>query len=332
VATSWGGLEFDTTAPAAVATSVHLRDNWGTNSGKDLVVLEKHEKTSLGVAEWVAYVGAAFDKEATAARVFADTVAAYNCAKGAVAGAALQLAAKPKVLWVGYFNNAYGGWSIGECPNYYCGLVQDAGGELLSVAGGGAGLASTSAALAAAFAAADVVIFAGNDWDTNVAPNLPGAMAPPPDADVAALLAKAPAVANKRVFDLWGLGTYAWFEVRPSQPALTLGDVAAAVRGGGAGLPAPTLLRNVFTTAAGVGTSPLVSLATCGEPMPVAALNVAPCAAPKGVPGLSAGAVGGIVAGAAAAVALGYLAVKMGAAGCAAAQPVPLKSVPTVAV
>jgi hypothetical protein len=113
---------------------VHLRDNWGTNSGKDLVLLEYNEKTSLGVAEWVAYVGAAFDKEATAARVFADTVAAYNCAKGAVAGAALQLAAKPKVLWVGMFNNAYGGWFIGECPNYYCGLVADAGGEGVAAA------------------------------------------------------------------------------------------------------------------------------------------------------------------------------------------------------
>lgn len=308
VASPWGGLTYDTTKPAAVATSVRLRDNWGTDSGKDLILLEYLEKTALGVAEWVAFVGAAFDKEAAAARVVADAAAAYDCAKRAVAARALQVA-KPKVLWVTLFNNAYGGWFIGSCPNYYCGLVADAGGEFLAVPGGSAGLTSTAPALLAAFAAADVIIYANNDWAATLAPNLPGAPAPP-DADLAALLAKAPAVANKRVFDIWGLGTYAWFELRPGQPALTLGDVAVAVSPSAA-LPAPTLLRNVITTPAGVGTSPLVSLASCGAPLPVAALNLAPCGGGATPSQLSPAQVGGIAAGVTGAVLVGFLALKL---------------------
>ena len=318
---------FDVTSLAAKSTSVHFRGDWDSDMGKDVVVRETSEKTVLGVTEWVALVGAVFDKEAAAAKVFADASAAYDCNKRAIAAAPLAAASKPKVLWATLYNPAWGGWYFGSCPNFYCGLVADAGGEFLTVAGCDFGCASTDPKVVAAFATADVVIYTNNDWDATFAPNLPGAVAPP-SADVAALLAKAPAVASKRVFDIWGLGTWAWFALRPAQPALILGDVAAAVNPSAA-LPAPTLLRNVFTNKAGVGASPLTSLASCDAPMPVVAWDVAPCGgAPKYAPkyaAASAAVVGGIVGGVAAAATAVFLAIY-----CWPAKAAPLKAAPPV--
>ena len=286
------GTAFNPAAPAAVAASALLRDADGTPMGKDIVMSEFLETTALGVAEYVAYIGAAFDMEDAAAAAFASMRSAYQCTSTSVAAAPVV----PNVLWAYY---AYGGWQVATCPNYYCGLVADAGGALLTVTGAN-GYASNDPAFLAAAAAADVFIYANNDWAATVAPNLPGA-ASPPDAAMAALLAKIPAIAKKRVFDIHGLGVYAWFEVRPGQPALMLADLASALqpaRASALGLPTPTLLRNVFTTVADVGTSALTALTSCSAATPVQVPTLKACGFVSGGPSIAVGPIaGGIVGG-----------------------------------
>ena len=40
---------------------------------------------------------------------------------------------KPRVLWVYYSEDSSGngGWSVGSCPNYYCEVIGDAGGNMI---------------------------------------------------------------------------------------------------------------------------------------------------------------------------------------------------------
>ena len=73
-----------------------------------------------------------YNQEAKANEIVAAIEDRYSCTtnNAAVRGHKDPL---PRVLWA-YYSEDYtgaGGWSVGSCPNYYCEVIEDAGGDMI---------------------------------------------------------------------------------------------------------------------------------------------------------------------------------------------------------
>ena len=330
------------------ATQAVLGGQWDDASfgGKKVMLAEDEEKSALGVSEYGVYVAALFNDEALAASTFNSQVARYSCT-AAAGRAAAAAAPAPRVLWGSpfpLFPAADRVWYVAGCPNWYCGLVGDAGGELLLSA---AGTALSDADFAALAKQADVFVYTGIDWASGPAAYLPGASAAQPatgaDAALTSILASMPAVASGRVYDIQGsAGGSAWFQLRPLNFDALLQELTRIVQPIGAaaaGFSLPrgtpnTFLRNIFTTPV-IPALPAASTCPAGvtaQPASLLSLACPMSSSPAALP-LSAmpGAIAGIAIGLAALAGVAALVVLKGAAaagGAAKAAPAVVSSTP----
>lgn len=109
---------------------------------------EIFEPTLLSQLEWLEYFALAFNKEAEVADYLAETEADMACLRSTielhVAQRRLDNLLQPRVLWASpNYQATNGAWaSIGECPNYYCDLIEQAGGVLVNLRSDIAAMAS----------------------------------------------------------------------------------------------------------------------------------------------------------------------------------------------
>ena len=253
---------FDVSNAAIASVGALFGGQWSSKlpaTGKMVMMGEDTEKSSLGAAEYTVYVSAFFDGEAAARAVFESQVSRYSCAKTTVKDSTTVTA--PKVLW-GYPYPAHDSssekrtWYVAVCPNYYCSMVTDAGGSLLT----GASQTLTDSQFAALASQADVFFYTGSNWASEMAPYLPGGVVTGTavDTSLVDILASIPAVKSTRVYDILKMGVSAWFEVRPASPEALFQDLYRVLQPLSAytsGLTAPNVfLRNVFKDA--IGTLP----------------------------------------------------------------------------
>lgn len=279
VSDTYGG--YDSTNLAVKSLGVQFGGQYDMDSlkgaGNMVMMGEDTEGSALGSAEYVVYMGAFFDAEATALDTFNAQVARYNCAKASIAAPSTTASASssPKVLWgYPYPSNPKGTaqrtWYVAGCPGaWYCPLVSDAGGKLLVGEGGATSLSDAQFALMAA--QADVFVYTGSDWSAAMTPYLPGgalatSTASNADPALVAILASLPALSNARVYDILKRGVNAWFEARPSSPDTLLQDlykVLYPLPAYASGLTSPTaFLRSVV----GEAVAPLPATSLCTSP------------------------------------------------------------------
>ena len=109
-----------------LGVDVTFADTWSASVHNALVLTPEQESTNLASAEYLKVFGAMFNLEDEANALFAEIEQRYTCT---AANVALFGDARLKVLWASYYS---GGWSIGSCPNYYCELIDDAGGDMIT--------------------------------------------------------------------------------------------------------------------------------------------------------------------------------------------------------
>lgn len=338
VANAWGG--FDETAAAVGAAGVAFGGTgaWDTLSVAHAAPVDETEEAHpLGVAEYLYFFAAFFDKEATASHVFSSIASRYMCTAEAVMAAVAQAPATPQVLWGYRFaTDAEASWYVASCPGaWYCPLVAAAGGNVLTAAGGSTQL--TDAEFANLAATATHFVYTGSDWDANIAPTISDAA-----SAVGAVLRAIPAVKSKQVFDILGSGVNAWFAERSAAPDAVLQDFFLALQPAAAakaGVKGPAVfLRNVFTASAG---SPAAADSCADTAAPTSLLSVNTCpaaAAAAGVQTLSTpqiGAIAGTLGGAlvvAAVVGAAWAVSAAKASAAAAAATAKLTAVPAASV
>ena len=251
VADSWGG--FDETAAAVGAAGVAFGGTgpWDTLTVSNAAPVDETEEAHpLGVAEYLYFFSAFFDKEATAASVFSSIASRYTCTAESVTEAVSQASSKPQVLWGYRFTtDSTASWYVASCPgSWYCPLVAAAGGSMLTAAGGSMQL--TDAEFSTLAATATHFIYTGSDWDANIAPTVSDTT-----SALGAILRTIPAVKSKQVFDILGSGVNAWFGDRSAAPDAVLQDFFLALQptaAAKAGVKGPAVfLRNVFVASAG---------------------------------------------------------------------------------
>lgn len=190
------------------------------------VILSAHKESSnLATAEWVEYLALFYNKEKAVKEIVTAIDGRYNCnkKKGKV------VTTKPKVLWANYYGD---GWSVGKCPNYYCEIIADAGGEMITSfpASGSAnyGYMNDTEFLAHA-KDADVWIYPGNNFYHGVDPYGSAGIVDGPSAKTT-VLNQIKAFQNNKVYDSLRGGLYDWFEGRISQPDIVLLDMLSIVQ------------------------------------------------------------------------------------------------------
>jgi len=93
------------------------------------VMTDTHEDSVLKTAEYVEVVGLFFNREREATEAINHIVNNYLCIREQAEELATRDVTK-RVLWTNYWDAA-DGWSIAECPNWYCEIVAAAGGEVV---------------------------------------------------------------------------------------------------------------------------------------------------------------------------------------------------------
>ena len=122
-ASTWSA---DNTMLQNLGVDVTFADTWSASAYNALVVTPEQETTNLASAEYLKLFGAMFNLEKEANELFAEIEQRYTCTAANVAGYG---DARPKVLWASYYS---GGWTVGSCPNYYCELIDAAGGDIVT--------------------------------------------------------------------------------------------------------------------------------------------------------------------------------------------------------
>eukprot|EP00640_Fibrocapsa_japonica_P001804 CAMPEP_0113944358 /NCGR_PEP_ID=MMETSP1339-20121228/33728_1 /TAXON_ID=94617 /ORGANISM="Fibrocapsa japonica" /LENGTH=444 /DNA_ID=CAMNT_0000949535 /DNA_START=61 /DNA_END=1392 /DNA_ORIENTATION=- /assembly_acc=CAM_ASM_000762 len=183
---------------------------WGdwSNLHNGIPVIEYTETSShTSIMEWLLFFSYFYNKEAEAKAALEGISDRYDCHKDLVA----DEEDKPNVLWISSFWG--GNFNFASCPNYYCELVQNAGGNLVNI-GEGAVASGDAAALVGVAASADIILFA-DSWQAKVMD----------DPEVSNIVSAIPAVANQNVYDVHGNGAQDWFESRYVEPDVVLEDL-----------------------------------------------------------------------------------------------------------
>ncbi|KAH9261812.1 hypothetical protein BASA81_000468 [Batrachochytrium salamandrivorans] len=208
---------------------------------KSIYIAEQLEFHPLGKLEWVEFVAALYNKEYLVMNLAADLNAKYDCVKDLVV--ASPPAVKKKVLWGYCYYSTYSSTTdcyVGACPNYYCDLVKDAGGVMVS---------NTTSRLNTTqmydlAAQADVWIFTSDNFGQQ------GASPQFYTGDVKTLYDTLPVVINKQVYDYLGQNPIDWFDDAKAQPGVVLMDLTQVLYGDryvSTTARKPDFLRNVFT-------------------------------------------------------------------------------------
>jgi len=192
---------------------------WGCNSvppEASPIPIAAHMETSiLGTAEWVQYIAAFLNREAAAKDVITSVSNMMNCHVSRVKSLATSGTRKPKVLWAYYSDYpGYEAWYPGTCPNYYCELIEQAGGEFLSFNGSPG---NNHSAFFEQAKSADIWFYASTNWDKLASFGL------------SSQLAATTAVANNAVYDFQKAGQYDWFESRMAEPDVVLEDMISII-------------------------------------------------------------------------------------------------------
>ena len=100
---------------------------WGcplaTNNVISIPVSAQQENSVLAEAEYVEFISLFYNREKASTDVVRNIDDRFSCA-----AAFVPSSPRPKVLWASYYN----GWSVPSCPNYYCELIDAAGGDLIT--------------------------------------------------------------------------------------------------------------------------------------------------------------------------------------------------------
>jgi len=179
------------------------------------------ESSALGVAEYVKFFAAFFNKEDAANAYFEELEGRYTCIQEKKPPVKDRIALPPQVLWA---TRTQMGWLVMQCPGVECSLVQDAGAELVAPAFMSNDQKSylNDQDFADLAAMADVLIYGGDlktIYDYSVSR----------DSSFYKLVDGIPAVQEGRVYDTNGAGPVAWTEEAILAPDVLLADLMSTL-------------------------------------------------------------------------------------------------------
>mmetsp|Transcript_24092 Transcript_24092/g.77679 ORF Transcript_24092/g.77679 Transcript_24092/m.77679 type:complete len:519 (-) Transcript_24092:431-1987(-) len=181
-------------------------------------ITDTHEDTVFQVVEYIEVVGLFFNREHEATLAVERILNAYVCLRDEIL--VEHPDEKKKIVIAGYVTSA-DAFGISSCPNWYCEVVRDAGGELLLFEGEGA-----VELWGSAFMSLEQLLELAADADAVVSP------APLPDYDHPTtewLLGNLTDLGIP-LFDNQGpLGHNDWFERRLAEPDAVLADYAVVL-------------------------------------------------------------------------------------------------------
>mmetsp|Transcript_9231 Transcript_9231/g.15352 ORF Transcript_9231/g.15352 Transcript_9231/m.15352 type:complete len:683 (-) Transcript_9231:123-2171(-) len=232
------------------------------------------ETTNEAIYEWNKFFAVFFNLEKEANELFQESSGRYQC----VAEEAVDIVdvidkgVKPTVIWAAYTNyTGVDGWSVAQCPNYYCEYAEKCSAELINSRDGtidyfGTTLFTTEAFVELAKDAEHWIYPAGN-WEEAY-----GAY-----SDV---LDTFKSVQEELVFDNLGSGPNAWFENRLAEYDVVLQDFCHVV-GTADPLHERAWMRNVFTEEKGTPAT------TCADVSAPLASRATPCRQVVFLPGVT---------------------------------------------
>mmetsp|Transcript_2941 Transcript_2941/g.4597 ORF Transcript_2941/g.4597 Transcript_2941/m.4597 type:complete len:521 (-) Transcript_2941:213-1775(-) len=110
-----------------------IADEWTADSNpKSFSITDTYEDTVFQVAEYVEVVGLFFNREHEATLALDYILSAYSCLRDEIQTNDVTKGGqnKKKVVIASYISSV-GAFGITSCPNWYCDIVEDAGGELV---------------------------------------------------------------------------------------------------------------------------------------------------------------------------------------------------------
>jgi iron complex transport system substrate-binding protein len=173
------------------------------------------EEGNLAAFEWIKFYSMFFNLEEVANEIFDGTKERYDCAEANAGLLSCEAETKPVVLW-GAYSGYCGGWSVGNCPNYYCEFAEACSATLLNTTEGsiqnlelcGTAKYMTTEEFVAFGKDADYWIYTSSDFQNTVT-TFPE-------------LEEFVSVQNLQVYDTSGGGSGAWFEQRLAEPGNSL--------------------------------------------------------------------------------------------------------------
>ena len=202
----------------AVFAGTYMTDDLTSIEGAFIPVAENSETTGLASAEWLEYVALFLNAEEAASTHISAVKSRIDSAALAVQDTLDAGASRKSVLWVYEYD---GDLYSGTCPNYYCELVEAAGGEIMSLSDVTGWGNTNYTAFYERAAEADIWVYPSQNWDSQSSMN-------------ADSLAQLPAVQNNATYDIMGnnrcidldCGTANdWLESRLAEPDVVLEDL-----------------------------------------------------------------------------------------------------------
>jgi len=187
-----------------------------SNNIISIPVKAQDESSVLAEAEHVEFISLFYNRERAASDVVENIESRFNCSASYV-----PATPRPKVVWTNYYN----GWSAPSCPNYYCELIEAAGGDLITNFPSGSlsyGSLTDSEFLSVA-QNADVMLYTGQNYWSADSYGTPSIRVG--SGNKSEVLNQIVAVQNELVFDTLGNGPKDWFESRFAEPDLVLQDL-----------------------------------------------------------------------------------------------------------
>eukprot|EP00939_MAST-03C_sp_MAST-3C-sp1_P000581 g581.t1 len=180
-------------------------------------VRAQQETSVLAEAEHVEFFSLFYNREQAAMDVVDNIARRFTCVETHVPSQSVR----PTVLWANY----YYGWYVGSCPNYYCELVQAAGGDLITnfTTGSGPYGALTDSEFISAAEDADIFLYTGQNYWTADSYGHPSIRVG--NSNKTNVLERIRAFQNGRVYDTLGNGNKDWFESRIAEPDVVLQDL-----------------------------------------------------------------------------------------------------------
>lgn len=209
---------------------------------KSIYIPEQLETTPLGKSEWVEFVAALYNKEHDVTDLATRVNSQYDCVKQTLLDS--PPSSTKKVLWGYCYYNSWASQTdcyVAQCPNYYCGLVADAGADLID----SANIYKTPSEMYALAEQADVWIYTDANW------NQSSQYAPPFfEGTLKTQFENLTVVQNKQVYDILGSNWSDWFEDAKAQPGVVLMDLVQVLHADtyiSSATRTKQFLRNVFT-------------------------------------------------------------------------------------
>lgn len=174
-----------------------------------LPISEATESSFAGTMEWIKVFATLFNQEELANEIFNAAICRFNEISTNVASVSADMTSKPTVLWA-YYSDYCGGWSVAECPNYYCEFATACQAQMLNTTEGdftgsietsGCPPVMTNEEFATFGKTAEKWIYPSGNWNNIYGQN-------------EEFLSQFVSVQNQTVFDYQGSGENNWFEQR----------------------------------------------------------------------------------------------------------------------